>query len=59
MVDFSPRGTESGQLFGLCRNLLGAGSPREPQSNHVPATGGTTTSAEGQIGFKRPSGINS
>lgn len=59
MVDFSLWWAESGQLFSLCRNLLGAGSPREPQSNHVPAPGGATTSAEGQIRFNRPSSINS
>lgn len=40
--------TESAQLFSLCRNLLSARGPGEPQSNPEPATGGTAASAEGQ-----------
>lgn len=54
MVDFSLWRTESGQLFSLRGDLLSAGSPWEPQSDHDPAAGGTTPSTEGQIWFKRP-----
>lgn len=48
MVERRLSQAESGQLFGLCRDLLGAGSPREPQRDRDSATGATARPAEGQ-----------
>lgn len=44
---------ESGQLFGLCRDLLSAGGPREPQRDGDSAAGTTAGPAEGQRSKQR------
>lgn len=48
MVERRLSQAESGQLLGLCRDLLGAGSPREPQRDRDSAAGATARPAEGQ-----------
>lgn len=48
MVECRLSQAESGELFGLCRDLFGAGSPREPQRDCDSTTGATARSAEGQ-----------
>lgn len=48
MVECRFSQAESGELFGLCTDLFGAGSPREPQRDCDSATGATARPAEGQ-----------
>lgn len=48
MVECRLSQAEFGELFGLCRDLLGAGSPREPQRDRDSAAGATARPAEGQ-----------
>ena len=48
MVECRLSQAESGQLFRLCRDLVSAGSPREPQRDRDTTTGAAARPAEGQ-----------